>query len=624
MSNRRVHQALCALVGLVTCSAMLVMMASPVWAQQTAPSVAWLTAGVPPEMSQPMIDGPEGSVWVANRESVGNFGRNDALQLTPVARGGGVVFGLAAGPSGTVWELRSTPNVEEASEVIRVHGPEETQALWMPRRYGGSLASQPNGTLWIATNGETCDPSEELPCGPVIVRLEPDGAQQAFVAPVASRLTQLVIGADGNVWFLASDAELAGRRAAALQASIVGRLTPAGQFTTWTVETRSAPISGLAPGPGGIWFVGGSNEVGRVTYGGRVETFSKGIPQGARPDSITEGPEGKMWFTELDRDALGRVEAGGRVTQLPWKPVAQPRGSDAVGATGIVLGPHGTLIFHGPLSDEYGRVSPAGRCIVPDLSGLSWSQAKRALHEAGCSLGKANRGHTATVVATQRPRPGTIIRHDAPVTAHAISGRLAERRCILRPTQRDVLGDSKMVLAGENVSFGEEEPGVSYRPCVYGGDGFTQLPAHTKSAEWGGETVEMFTMAGDDLAWRYSYGVGGAGVLVSVAGIDAATGTSIGNSGDFPSRVPESGPWTEARVVDLAVDEEGDLAWILERPAADELKLPAVSELQVLQEGKPLTLESSPAGGLAQLSFDPTGTLHWTVGGQARTYAFSH
>src|SRR4249920_2647746 len=65
----------------------------------------------------------------------------------------------------------------------------------------------------------------------------------------------------------------------------------------------------IARGPdGNLWFTEiEGNRIGRITPLGVVTEFSAGMSAGALPIGIAAGPDGNLWFTEL----VGRI---GRIT----------------------------------------------------------------------------------------------------------------------------------------------------------------------------------------------------------------------------------------------------------------------------------------------------------------------
>src|SRR5262249_13423248 len=103
-------------------------------------------------------------------------------------------------------------------------------------------------------------------------------------------------GPDGNLWFAESIADR------------IGRITPAGVVTQFSLPFGSQP-SQLTAGPdGNVWFTEpGSSRVGRITPAGVITEFSAGITPNGRPVGISRGPDGNLWFTEAQANKIGRI-----------------------------------------------------------------------------------------------------------------------------------------------------------------------------------------------------------------------------------------------------------------------------------------------------------------------------
>ncbi len=91
--------------------------------------------------------------------------------------------------------------------------------------------------------------------------------------------------------------------------------------------------------------------VGTGWAGGQTFTEYDVPTADSDPLSITLGPDGAMWFTEEDGGQIGRIDAGGTMSQFP---VAITR------LGGITTGPDGNLWFTEPDADRIGRMTPAG------------------------------------------------------------------------------------------------------------------------------------------------------------------------------------------------------------------------------------------------------------------------
>jgi sugar lactone lactonase YvrE len=120
------------------------------------------------------------------------------------------------------------------------------------------------------------------------------------------------------------------------------------------VPTANGSPEGITTGPdGNLWFTElNGDKIGRLTPSGTVSEFA--VPtSGSGPDGITTGPDGNLWFTELNGDKIGRVTPSGTVSEF-----AVPTAGS--GPDGITTGPDGNLWFTELNGDKIGRVTPSG------------------------------------------------------------------------------------------------------------------------------------------------------------------------------------------------------------------------------------------------------------------------
>src|SRR5262249_55924297 len=78
----------------------------------------------------------------------------------------------------------------------------------------------------------------------------------------------------------------------------------------------------------------------------------------ARPEGITRGPDGNLWFTESIADRIGRITPAGVVTQFSLPFLSQP--------SEITAGPDGNLRVTEPGTSRIGRITPAG--VITEFS----------------------------------------------------------------------------------------------------------------------------------------------------------------------------------------------------------------------------------------------------------------
>jgi streptogramin lyase len=126
----------------------------------------------------------------------------------------------------------------------------------------------------------------------------------------------------------------------------------------------------ITGGPdGNVWFTeldGG--RLGRITPQGIFTEFptrpSAG-PQGVQTDRITAGPDGNLWFTELwfaeptgnpemVHSRIGRMTPAGAVTRFI------PGAAEGAGVNALTAGPDGNVWFTVSEPDRIGRITPAG------------------------------------------------------------------------------------------------------------------------------------------------------------------------------------------------------------------------------------------------------------------------
>jgi len=75
--------------------------------------------------------------------------------------------------------------------------------------------------------------------------------------------------------------------------------------------------AGIVTGPdGALWFTERSvNKIGRMSAGGVVTEYP-GLTPG-EPTSITVGPDGALWFADYIRNKIGRITTAGVITEFP-------------------------------------------------------------------------------------------------------------------------------------------------------------------------------------------------------------------------------------------------------------------------------------------------------------------
>lgn len=128
--------------------------------------------------------------------------------------------------------------------------------------------------------------------------------------------------------------------------------------------TSGVSLWGIAPGPdGNLWFTEeNNNAVGRITPGAVITEFGAGFPTGS-PRGIVTGPDGNLWVAMAGGDgAIARVTKAGEVTEFETLTAGDPED--------IAVGPDGNLWYVDSAANLVGRIAPEGS-ITEFTDGLS-------------------------------------------------------------------------------------------------------------------------------------------------------------------------------------------------------------------------------------------------------------
>src|SRR5205823_34708 len=105
----------------------------------------------------------------------------------------------------------------------------------------------------------------------------------------------------------------------------------------------------ITAGPdGALWFTEiNVNTIGRITTAGAVSEFTLPGPS-VSPADITPGPDGSLWFTEFTGAGIGRIGTDGTVGDFKG-PITDP--------LRITTGPDGALWFTESFAGKIGRLT---------------------------------------------------------------------------------------------------------------------------------------------------------------------------------------------------------------------------------------------------------------------------
>ncbi len=146
-------------------------------------------------------------------------------------------------------------------------------------------------------------------------------------------------GPDGNIWFTEQDNNK------------VGKMTPTGAVTEFTLPTADSEPEQIIAGPdGALWFIeSGVDQIGRITTAGKISEFT--VPSDGSPQTLAAGPDGNVWFIDSGSNAIGKITPQGAVTEFP----ASADGSVEL-SEGIVTGSDGDVWFTAWDGDGNGQI----------------------------------------------------------------------------------------------------------------------------------------------------------------------------------------------------------------------------------------------------------------------------
>jgi streptogramin lyase len=217
---------------------------------------------------------------------------------------------LTAGPDGNIWIAESYGISSEGAIGRVTPGGEITEFRLPAGHVAGGIVAGPDGALWFGGSG-------------AIGKATTDGAITELPLPDArTRVSDIAVGADGNLWFTEPMADR------------IGRISPAGVVAEFPLAPERYP-SGIAMGPdGAIWFTEFEGDrIGRITTTGKVSEFR--LAKGRRPSAIVAGPDGNLWFTQSGASRIGRITPTGELADFTV-PMEGPAYAIAAGGDGKI------------------------------------------------------------------------------------------------------------------------------------------------------------------------------------------------------------------------------------------------------------------------------------------------
>ncbi|HVP75588.1 MAG TPA: hypothetical protein VMS63_06165 [Gaiellaceae bacterium] len=175
-----------------------------------------------------------------------------------------------------------------------------------------------------------------------------------YLIPVKDAGPTSIVSWGGRLWFTESNKgmleSLDPFAKGVHETQSVGAAAPG--FRGFKIPGHSRPQT-LAEGPdGALWFTDTwANAIGRLSPDGKLREFK--LAAASQPYGITAGPDGALWFTEEGFNKIGRITTTGKVTefQLKTAPAAPQQ---------IVVGPDHALWFTEYVGNKIGRITTKG------------------------------------------------------------------------------------------------------------------------------------------------------------------------------------------------------------------------------------------------------------------------
>jgi virginiamycin B lyase len=308
--------------------------------------------------------GPDGALWFTESEGnrIGRITTAGVITEFPLptncgqpAGDGCVPSAITVGPDGALW---FTENWGNKIGRITTAGTITEFALSTNCPSGchpDDITVGPDGALWFTQNTRN-----------TIGRITTAGVITEF--PLQNCVTcepnGITAGPDGALWF----GEDSGKK--------IGRITTAGTITEFPC---CAPRYITAGPDGALWFTEWGNTIGRIPTNAtpqnpQITEFPlrtncvDPLGHSCNPNRITAGPDGALWFTEGNGNALGRITTAGMITEFPLPTNCGQPAWVGCGPHGITVGPEGSLWFTESAGNKIGRLySPFFSKVPPAL-----------------------------------------------------------------------------------------------------------------------------------------------------------------------------------------------------------------------------------------------------------------
>jgi len=323
---------------------------------------------LPTASSGPMgiTTGPDGNLWFVEGDGnrIGRITTAGAITEFAIPTANSQPQQIVSGPDGNLWFVEGNANkigrITPAGVITEYSNPTSPG-------FPQSLTVGPDGNLWFADQGPIGAGGASVVTGNgSIGRITTAGVITKFAVPTAnSEPNFITTGPDGALWFTYGNDKNVG-------INKIGRITTAGVVTDFSIPTaNSSPMFIVTGTDGALWFTeGASSKIGRITTAGVITEYA--LPVNTNPLGISVGPDGALWFAEAGLwtpsgfvgggQKIGRITTSGVISEF-----AIPTATSRPG--GITMGPDGALWFSEVNGNKIGRLLPSATNAVSLASG---------------------------------------------------------------------------------------------------------------------------------------------------------------------------------------------------------------------------------------------------------------
>lgn len=318
-----------------------------------------------------IVTGPDGNLWFteAQKDKIGRMTTGGVVTEYPLPAGSSPNY-MVVGPDNNIWFTEGDSNkigrITTAGVITHFSVPTANSVPW-------GITAGPDGNIWFTERNTD-----------KVGKITTSGVVTEYPLPAGMQPWHIVTGTDGALWFTGHNSQK------------VGRMTTSGALTEFPITSNNNSVgllTDIITGPdGNLWYGDGSyldkmplscrvgitsssGSSGQGSSGSAASTQSvptacvlSGTPArfptptaNSKPNGMTRGPDGNLWFLEDQASKIGRLTPSGVMTEFPLPLSAES------GLNSLVTGPDGNLWFTSYFDKKIGKVTTAGVVTVYPL-----------------------------------------------------------------------------------------------------------------------------------------------------------------------------------------------------------------------------------------------------------------